>query len=241
VVLTLPLAQAAGLGQLVDLQTLGRLFGEMNDPIRLAVGLTLIALALRSARRGAPGRALVGGSVGLMLVALARNFVAGREYALPIDLDAISLLITGVALVMIAVLVLHRSLTHRRALALAGLLTLSILVSYRDFVSDPLGYVLGFSGAALVLFGLVWDLFTGSDWGNGSSPTFPRPARVLLVLTNSVIAMTVLAYAALVRDGSTTIYLGPYAELGDLVFGTALLAAAALAVFDCARFDRELA
>ena len=54
----------------------------------------------------------------------------------------------------------------------------------------------------------------------------------MLVLTNSVLTMTVLAYAALIRDGSTTIYLDPYAQFGDLVFGTGLLAAAVIAVFD---------
>ena len=112
------------------------------------------------------------------------------------------------------------------------------LFSYRDFISDPVGVLLGFSGAALVLFGLTWDLFTGSDWGNGDSRRFPRPTRVLLVLTNSVLTMTVLAYAALIRDGSTTIYLDPYAEFGDLVFGTALLAAAVIAVFDAANRRR---
>ena len=46
--------------------------------------------------------------------------------------------------------------------------------------------------------------------------------------------MTVLAYAALVRDGSTTIYLDPYAEIGNVILGTALLAAAVIAVFDAA-------
>ena len=76
-----------------------------------------------------------------------------------------------------------------------------------------------------MLFGLVWDLFTGSGWANGESRRFARPTRVLLVLANSVTTMSVLAFAALVRDGSTTIYLDPYAEFGDLVFGTALLAA----------------
>ena len=60
---------------------------------------------------------------------------------------------------------------------------------------------------------------------------------MLLVLTNSVLTMTVLAYAALVRDGSTTIYLDPYAEFGNLVFGTALLAAAVIGVFDAAWRD----
>ena len=124
----------------------------------------------------------------------------------------------------------RRRLTRPRALALAGALTLCALFSSRDFISDPVGTLLGFSGAALVLFGLVWDLFTGSAWANGESRRFARPTRVLLVLANSVTTMSVLAFAALVRDGSTTIYLDPYAEFGDVVFGTALLAAGVVAV-----------
>ena len=62
----------------------------------------------------------------------------------------------------------------------------------------------------------------------------------MLVLTNYVLTMTVLAYAALVRDGSTTIYLDPFAELGNLIFGTGLLAAAAVAVLDSAWRDRPI-
>ena len=149
----------------------------------------------------------------------------------------LNLVATVAVLVALAVTVVRRRLTGQRALAFAGILILSALFSGRDFISDPVGVLLGFSGAALVLFGLTWDLLTGSGWGNGDSRRFPRPTRVLLVLTNSVLTMTVLAYAALVRDGSTTIYLDPYAELGNLILGTALLAAAVIAVFDAAWRD----
>jgi hypothetical protein len=62
----------------------------------------------------------------------------------------------------------------------------------------------------------------------------------MLVLTNYVLTMTVLAYAALVRDGSTTIYLEPFAELGNLIFGTGLLAAAVVAVLDSTWRDRPI-
>ena len=187
-------------------------------------------LAVRAARRGRPGRGLMLGCIGVMLIALARNLFAQRRHApLPIDADVLNLV--GTAVVLVAIVGhrwLRRRLTRQRALAFAGILILSALFSSRDFISDPLGFLLGFSGAALVLFGLTWDLLTGSGWGNGDSRRFPRPTRVLLVLTNSVLTMTVLAYAALVRDGSTTIYLDPYAEFGDLIFGTALLAAAVI-------------
>jgi hypothetical protein len=210
------------------------------DPSRVLVGVVLIILAVRAARRGRSGRALVLGCIGVMLVALARQLLFGDRTPAPINPDALNLVASAVVVVALAILLVRRSLTPQRALAFSGMLILSALFSYRDFISDPLGALLGFSWAALVLFGLTWDLFTGSGWANGESRRFSRPTRVLLVLTNYVLSMTVLAYAALIRDGSTTIYFDPFAQLGDLIFGTGLLAAAAVAVFDCALRDRPV-
>jgi hypothetical protein len=204
------------------------------DPSRVLVGIVLLVLAVRSARRGQTSRALVLGGIGMMLVALARQLLFGDRTPAPINPDALNLVASAVVVVTVVILLLRRKLTPQRALALAGLLILSALFSYRDFISDPLGALLGFSGAALVLFGLTWDLFTGSGWANQESRRFPRPTRVLLVLTNYVLSMTVLAYAALIRDGSTTIYFDPFAQFGDLIFGTGLVAAAAIAIFDSA-------
>ncbi len=215
----------------------GELVGTLVDPLRILIGLVLIVLAVRYARRGRPSRALLLGCIGVMLIVLARALVLGDTTAAPIDVDVLNLVATVVVLVALAVTLVRRRLTGQRAVAFAGILILSALFSGRDFVSDPIGVVLGFSGAALVLFGLTWDLLTESGWGNGDSRRFPRPTRVLLVLTNSVLTMTVLAYAALVRDGSTTIYLDPYAEIGNLVFGTALLGAAVIGALDAAWHD----
>jgi hypothetical protein len=183
---------------------------------------------------------LVLGGIGVMLVALARQLLFGDRTPAPINPDALNLVASAVVAVTVVILLLRRQLTPQRALALAGMLILSALFSYRDFITDPLGAVLGFSGAALVLFGLTWDLFTGSGWANRESRRFPRPTRVLLVLTNYVLSMTVLAYAALIRDGSTTIYFDPFAQFGDLIFGTGLIAAAAIAIFDSAWRDRPI-
>ena len=225
-------AGGAGMGRLFfDATTL---LTRVVDPSRVLVGLVLLILALRAARRGRPGRALVMGCVGVMLVALARQLLFGNRTPAPINPDALNLVASGVVIVAIVILLVRRRLTGQRALAFAGLLILSALFSYRDFISDPLGALLGFSGVALVLFGLSWDLFTGSGWANGESRRFPRSTRVLLVLTNYVLSMTVLAYAALIRDGSTTIYFDPFAQLGDLILGTGLVAAAAVAIFDSA-------
>jgi hypothetical protein len=213
------------------------LVGDLVDPMRVVIGVVLIVLAVVYARRGRAGRALLLGCIGVMLIVLARALLLGDSTAAPIDVDVLNLVATAVVLVALAVTAARRRLTGQRAIVFAGILILSALFSGRDFVSDPLGFLLGFSGAALVLFGLTWDLLTGSGWGNGDSRRFPRPTRVLLVLTNSVLTMTVLAYAALVRDGSTTIYLDPYAEIGNLVFGTALLGAAVIAALDAAWHD----
>ena len=160
-------------------------------------------LAVRAARRGRPGRALLLGCIGVMLIALARALVLGDSTAAPIDPDVLNLVATAAVLLALVVTAARRRLTGQRALAFAGILILSALFSSRDFISDPVGFLLGFSGAALLLFGLTWDLLTESGWGNGDSRRFPRPTRVLLVLTNSVLTMTVLAYASLIRDGST--------------------------------------
>lgn len=214
-----------------------QVIGILVDPMRVLTGVVLIVLAVVFARRGRPGRALVLGCIGVMLIVLARALVLGDATAAPIDADVLNLVATAVVLVALVVTLVRRRLTPQRAVAFAGILILSALFSGRDFVSDPLGFLLGFSGAALVLFGLTWDLLTGSSWGNGDSRRFPRPTRVLLVLTNSLLTMTVLAYAALIRDGSTTIYLDPYAEIGNLVFGTALLGAAVIGALDAAWHD----
>lgn len=210
------------------------------EPIRVLTGTVLLVLTAVYARRGRPGRALVLGCIGVMLIVLARALVLGDTTAAPVDPDVLNLVATLVVLVALVVTLARRRLTGRRALTFAGILVLSALFSSRDFVSDPVGFLIGFSGAALVLFGLTWDLLTGSHWGNGDSRRFPRPTRVLLVLTNSVLTMSVLAYAALIRDGSTTVYLDPFAEIGNLVFGTALLGAAVIGAFDAAYRDEPI-
>jgi len=208
----------------------GAFVSSLVDPVRAVVGLAVLLLALRAARRGRATRALVLGMVGVLLLMLARTLVQGPQARAGVDPDVLNLVATAVVVVAGAVQLVRHRLAPQRALALAGALTVCALFSGRDFISDPVGALLGFSGAALVLFGLVWDLFTGAGWANGESRRFVRPTRVLLVLANSVTTMSVLAFAALVRDGSTTVYLDLYAELGDLVFGTALLAAGVVAV-----------
>lgn len=216
------------------------LFGPAVDVSRVLTAVVLGILAVRLARRGQGTSALLLGCVAVVLASLTARFLTGNRVALTTDVDLLNLIGTAVVLAVIAVLLVRRRLGGDRAVALSAVLILTGLFSSRDFVSDPLGALVGFSGGALVLFGLTWDFLTGSEWANGHSRPFPRTTRTLLVLANTLLAITVLAYVALTRDPASTINLDLYAELGDLVLGTAVIAAAYLGVLAAVAHDREV-
>ena len=213
---------------------------RITDAFRGAVGVVLIVIGTRLARRGRLGAAVILGCVGVVLLGLAMRLITGYRWALWIDPDALNLVATATVFVVLAWHLSRRSLTKSRAIAIGALLILSALFSYRDFVSDPIGALIGYSGVALVLFGLVWDFLTGLDWANGDSRRFPRPVRVLLAVTYTLLTVTILAYGSLVRSSSTAAELDAYAELGDLVFGTALLGAAFTTVLRTVRNEQPV-
>lgn len=215
-------------------------FALASDVSRVLTAVVLGVLAVRLARRGQGTTALLLGYVAVVLLALKARFLTGYRFALTTDVDLLNLLGTAVVVVVIVVLLVRRRLGGDRAIGLSAVLILSALFSSRDFVSDPLGALVGFSGGALVLFGLTWDFLTGSEWGNGHSRRFPRPTRTLLVLANTLLAITLLAFVALTRDPSSSINLDLFAELGDLVLGTAVIAAAYLGVLSAVARDREV-
>ena len=214
---------------------------RITDAFRGGLGLVLIVIGTRLARRGRLGTAVVLGCVGVVLLGLAMRLITGYRWALWIDPDALNLVATATVVVAGAWHLIRRTLTRERAVAIGALLILSALFSYRDFVSDPIGVLIGYSGVALVLFGLVWDFLTGLDWANGDSRRFPRPVRVLLAVTYTLLTVTILAYGSLVRSSNNAAGLDAYAELGDLVLGTALLAAAFTAVLRTVRNERQVA
>lgn len=205
--------------------------------VRLAVGVALIFLAFVFARRG--GRTipeLIGGiGIVTITVALAGLFGLG-------DLLWTSSGLTAVATIgcfaLLGWFAIRRSLTVTRVTGLTVALLLAAFFDQRDFVSDPLGALLGFTGVAFVLFGFVWSFLTGGANANSTSPKFPRPARVLIFLANSVFGVTVLAFSALARDPNASINLGAFAEVGDQLFGTGLLTAVLLSVIAAVLRDR---
>ena len=79
------------------------------DPSRVLVGVVVLILAVRAARRGQAGRALVLGGIGVMLVALARQLLFGDRTPAPINPDALNLVASAVVVVAVVILLLRRS------------------------------------------------------------------------------------------------------------------------------------
>lgn len=217
---------------------------RLTDLVRLGLAAVLVVLAFRLVRppAGRPARlerGLIFGAIAVTLTATSMGALTGRRWAIRFDPDALGLLASLGVLLLIGWMALRRRLTVTRAIVGSALLGLCLLYSLRQVLDDPLGTLIGYSGVGLVVFGLLWDLLTGAAWGNGESRRFPRPARVLLVLTNTALLAVVVAYAALVRDtGGFSV--DDFAELGDLVLGVGLLAAAFASVVQAFVRDRAL-
>ncbi len=213
---------------------------DQAELVRLAVAVLCIAIGLVVTRRGRPGRGLLLCCIGVVLLTQVTRLLTGYQLAIGFDLTVVNLLATALALGLAGWSLIRRRLSPVRALALSGLLVLSALVSAREVITDPVQVIFGYSGAVVLLFGLTWTFCTGSGWGNGDSRRFPRPTRVLLVLANLLLTGILLAYLVLAGDLGVTIDLEDFADLGDLVFGSALLAAAFVAVVDGLRTDRPI-
>ena len=217
------------------------LVDRVVDAFRVVLGVVLVAVALRHARRGRPGLALVLGSTGIVLTTLGVRLLTGYRWALWIDVDAMVSVVTVLVLVVLGRHLVGRSLSPDRALGLVAVLVLATLLSVRTVVADPFAALLGYTGVAFVLFGLVWDLLTSSDWANTDGRRIRQPVRVLLAVAYPLLTVTILASDALIRRPRSFSDLNAYAELGDLVLGTGLLAAATVVVLSLVRADRPVA
>lgn len=212
-----------------------------TDYATLVIAAVLLVLAVVQVRAGRPAYALVLGCCAVAVLTQAMRFLTANRWPIRLDVDALNLVATAFTLLVAGWYVARRAITPDRALAVAGLLILSALFSYRDLLTDPVGSVVGYTGAGLVLVGIGWDFLTGSDWGNGSSRTFPTPTRVLLLVAKLMLPAILVAFAALVREPVAVSDLDAYARVGNQVLGTALLAAAYIAVLQLVVRDQSLA
>lgn len=206
--------------------------------VRLLVGVTLLVLAVVLARRGTRTIPELIGGIGIVttMVAVAGLLGLGDWLWTSGGLTAVA---TIGCFALLAWFAIRRTLTMPRVTGLTVALLLAAFFEQRDFVSDPLGAVLGFTGVAFVLFGFLWSFLTGGASANKTSSRFPRPSRVLLFLANSFFGVTVLAFTALARNPDASINLGVFAGIGDQVFGTGLLVGALLSVLAAVLANRS--
>lgn len=213
-----------------------------ESPVVFAVrglgSLALLALAVVQARRGRRTlpelMAALGVAMGLISAAVLFGF------PLLWGGDALAILGAVLALGVLLVSLVRRRLSPARATSVLIALLMSALFAYRDFVTDPIAYLLGFAGGAVVLFGFVWSFLTGYKAANEDSAAYPRSSRVQLVLANAVFAITVLAFLALARDPDAAVSLGDLAEFGGQAFGDPLVASGLLLALWAAVRGREL-
>jgi hypothetical protein len=206
--------------------------------VRGAGALVLIVLAVVQARRGRRTLPELMAAVGIAgaLIAAAVLF----DFPLLWSPAALASLGAALALVVLVVAFVRRRLTPARATSVLVALLLSALFAYREVVTDPIAFLLGFAGGAVVLFGFVWAFLTENGVANDDSPGYPRPARVQLVLANGVFAITVLAFIALARDPDASVSLGDLAEFGSQAYGDPLVASGLLLALWAAVRGREV-
>lgn len=213
---------------------------RLTDVFRIVLGLVLVGMGLWRARRGQSGLALVLACVGVVLVGLGMRLMTGYRLAVWLDVDSLILVTTLLVLVVLGWLLVRRTLSADRALGLVGVLVLVGVLAARSVVDDPVAAVFGYTGVGFVLFGLVWDYLTGSQWANVDGPRVRQPVRVLIAVAYPLLTVTILASDALNRLPNPSADLTTYAEFGDLVLGTGLVAAAAIVLLSAVRADRPV-
>ncbi|MDO7883496.1 hypothetical protein [Antiquaquibacter soli] len=207
--------------------------------VRMTLGAVLVVLAFVLARRGRRGTPEIFLAVGIAsLVGGVLVLVNGPALWAG---DSLALMATLAALALLVWTVITRRATLDRLAGITATLLLAALFAHADFLSDPLGAILGSTAVAAVLVGLAWSLLTGNAAANEGSPHYPRPSRVLLLLANALLAVTTLAFVALTRDTTSAFDLSVFAELGAITFGYPLIVVSLLAAVTSSIRDRPFA
>lgn len=206
---------------------------------RVAVGVACLLVAVRLAAGGHRGRSELLGVIGLLIIVTYAT-QAGAVLEVLSGWDrALDLVGLCVIVVLVAGQLRHRTITPEFLGRVLLLLMLTVLLTQRDFVSDPLSVVLGFAGIGFLLFGYVWTYLTGAEAANSDSPRFPRDARMMLFTALNLFGVTVLAWAALTRSTAFGTDLGPFAELGDQVIGVPIIVTGFVALTSASTQERS--
>lgn len=115
------------------------------------------------------------------------------------------------------------TLTVDRLAGTAAVILITGLYEYRQLVTEPITELLALSGALVgLLVGAIWRLITDNGFAAGDSRSFPRSARVLLVLANAAFGTAAIALVAL-QGGVSDFDLQSLENLGDKQLGGDLM------------------
>ncbi|HOB06411.1 MAG TPA: hypothetical protein PKM36_14220, partial [Propionibacteriaceae bacterium] len=216
---------ATGIGASV-VEPAWRWFGMYGPQLtRLLVAVIALVLAWRLAARQQVAGAVLLASFFIVAVVQRAGSLSGVQSLGLVTPDAAAAVSTAAAVVLLMFHALMRGLTRRRVVGLATVLVLGAVYPLRNALDDPMSALLGFSGLAVLLFGLGWQLLTNADHTYSDSTAFPRSTRVLLYLVNALFALTGAAYLALSREPSV-VSATDWSDLGDDMLGTPLFIAA---------------
>jgi hypothetical protein len=198
------------------------LIDELALTARLLVGAGLLYFVWR--RPTAPLSRVVMLVAGLVLVIDNTARLTGPG-ALVVTAQHVDVVIIGGVLMFAVRSTLARRLQSGQLASLAGLLALSGVASHNSFAAGPLASLLPLGGLSLLLFGLLWGVFTGAGDANESSPSFPSESRLLLFAGYQLLTISMVLWAVLTRDTTLTDQLASSTDLGVRTVGIGLLVA----------------
>ena len=192
----------AGIGLLTFMLDVADFLGD-DDVIttyRILLGTVLVGVGVLEARRGRITAALLIGTIGLTNL-VGELYVTGPLddlfWAAPEPVDTVWLAVfLGFTVWWMA----RGRFTEVRCERILFVLVLGALVAQFDFVTDPFGPLIGFTGVGFVVFGLVWGFLTGGGVANVSTPGFPRSSRAYLYLGYSLLSISLLHWSAVTHD-----------------------------------------
>lgn len=206
---------------------------ELSMPIGLALGgVFALVWTARAVGRGDVVGATIGPPLACGLAVHSAVF-AGMP-ALQADLVS-GFLLSALLLAALIVWRTRGAVNETRWMIVALGLALVALHPYRAVLAEPIAAALGFSGVALVFFGLIWRVFTDGRYTRIGGPRFPIETRAFLFGAHSVLAAAAVAMTAF-GNWEESFSLELFSQWGDWVMGRFALIAVIVGLIEIGRF-----
>ncbi|GAB3709487.1 hypothetical protein [Mariniluteicoccus flavus] len=197
-------------------------------PVALVCGVAL-------ARRARPAAAMIVAAVGIHTAYVPLANLAG----FPLNHAQSLLAVAGLAVAVLAYLLVTRRLSADRGLAVGSVFIVTTVYPFRSVLDEPFSLLATVSGTTGgLLLGLAWRQLTEYGFTRHDSRGFPAASRVLVGTANlTLVASAVAMHAA--AAGSGVMNLGLLENIGDETMGGSLLYAVCAAGLLLALRGRE--